>query len=105
MSDAEVVQQEAPPVDEKPVVFSPEDRLRAEKLALQMQNIQLQLQIMQSDLQKAIGSRNTLVVQMNALRDEYLKKYGVDIAKVQINDDGTYTMLQQQVPGVPPVQG
>jgi hypothetical protein len=76
---------------ERPRVIDMVDRLRAENLQARMQNVQLQLQIMQSELQKAMGTRGQLVQEMNTLRDEFLKKYGVDIARLQIHPDGTYS--------------
>ena len=72
-----------------PVTISKEDRLQAELLQSKMQNVQLQLQIMQADIQKALVARNELVAEMNKFRAEFQEKYGLDLAKVQINSDGS----------------
>lgn len=70
------------------------DRLRAENLNAKMQNVQLQLQLMQSELQKALSSRNELATQAQTLRDEFREKYGVALERLKINDDGTYAEVQ-----------
>lgn len=70
------------------------DRLRAENLNAKMQNVQLQLQLMQSELQKALSSRNELATQAQQLRDEFREKYGVALERLKINDDGTYVEVQ-----------
>ena len=75
---------------EKPSKCSMEDKLRAENLQLKLQNVQLQLQVMQSDLQRAMQSRNVLVGEMNKLRAEFHETYGVDLALVQIGEDGSF---------------
>lgn len=77
----------------KPHVISVEDRLRAEVLQYKMQNVQLQLQLLQADVQRAVQTRTELVGDMNALRQEYMIKYGVDLTQVKINDDGTFEQL------------
>ncbi len=71
-----------------PVVVSREDRLELELVTARMQNIQLQLQIMQQDMIKATESRNTLIKRAQDLRTQFQQKYGIDITKVSIGDDG-----------------
>jgi len=106
MSEAEAVQvpQEDPRVDfvqeeatpaapVYPKIISVEDRLRAENLQYKMQNTQLQLQLLQADIQRAVQTRTDLVAAMNSLRQEFLTRYGVDLAQVKINDDGTFEQL------------
>lgn len=78
-------------------VISTEDRLQAELLQAKMQNIQFQLQLLQSDVQKAIESRNNLVGEMKKLRELFQERYGLDLAKIQINPDGT---VQEATPRV-----
>jgi hypothetical protein len=80
-----------------PKIISAEDRLRAENLQYKMQNVQLQLQLLQADIQRAITTRNGLVTDMNALRQEYLTRYNVDLTQVKINDDGTFEPLPGRV--------
>lgn len=98
-----VAVEEKPATPPKPQKVSREDRLEVENLSMKIQNVQLQLQIMQSDLQKALMTRNDLVEQMKKKRDEYMQKYGIDIATVAIADDGTVTPLQNpiKIPGMP----
>lgn len=85
---------EPPPAPDKPTKVSPIDLLRAEKLQLEMRNIQLQLEIMQRQLADALKARGETVARMNKLRDEYIVTYGVDIARMQINEDGTFTPVE-----------
>lgn len=92
---------EAPsaPVEEPkkgPVVIAKEDRVELENFQLKLHNVQLQMQIMQADLAKALGTRDQLVAGMKKKRDELMQKYGIDIATVQINDDGTVVPLPQK---------
>lgn len=72
-----------------PVTVAKEDRLQAELLQAKMQNVQLQLQVMQADIQKAIAARNDLVAEMNKFRAEFQAKYNLDLAQIQINSDGS----------------
>lgn len=96
-SDEQVVTSAPEPEAKKgPVVVAKEDRVELENFQLRLQNVQLQMQIMQADLAKALGERDRLVVSMRNKRDEILKKYGIDIAAVKINDDGTVTPLPQK---------
>lgn len=90
----------APPPP-RPSKISKEDRLELEVFQVKLQNVQLQLQIMQADLAKALAERNNLVEGMKKKREEIQAKYGVDIAQVKIADDGTITPIVQQssVPG------
>jgi hypothetical protein len=76
-----------------PTVIDREDRLEAELLQTKIQNVQFQLQLMQADLQKALETRNTLINQMTTFREVFQNKYGVDLAKLHINDDGTFKVL------------
>lgn len=82
------------PPKAKPERIKPEDRLRAENLMLKLQNVQLQLQVMQADLAKALGSRQAIQLEMEKLRKEFLEIYGVDLATINIADDGTYSTNQ-----------
>ena len=83
----------------KPKFISREDRIELENLALKLQNVQLQLQIMQTDLQKALSNRDELVGKMKAKREEFLEKYSIDVARVNIGDDGVATPHNIQFPG------
>jgi hypothetical protein len=76
-------------MSDAPVVIAKEDRLQAELLHSKMQNIQLQMQLMQSEIQKAIEARNGIIGEMNKFKDEFQAKYGLDLSKIQINSDGS----------------
>lgn len=76
-----------------PTVIDREDRLEAELLQTKLQNVQFQLQLMQADLQKAMESRNGLINEMTKFRTSFQEKYGVDLAKIHINDDGTFQVV------------
>ena len=80
---------------EGPVVIAKEDRLQAELIQARMQNVQYQLQIMQGEIQKALAERNTIIAEMGKFREEFQAKYNLDLAKIQINNDGT---VQEAVP-------
>lgn len=71
------------------VIVAKEDRLQAELLQAKMHNVQLQLQVMQADIQKAVQTRNELIAEMNKFREEFKVKYGQDLATIQINNDGS----------------
>jgi len=90
------VTQENASSDSTPNKIELQDRLRAENLQLKLQNIQLQLQVMHADLQKALQSRNMLVAEMTKLREEFMAKYGVDLATIQIHEDGSYSKVGTQ---------
>ena len=83
--------------DKKPTVVDRADRLEAELLTAKLQNIQLQLQIMQQDMVKAGEARNAVVKRMQEFRVEFLQKYGLDLTKVIINDDGTFRHVKENV--------
>lgn len=81
----------------KPTVVDRADRLEAELLTSRLQNIQLQLQIMQQDMVKAGEARNAVVKRMQEFRVEFMQKYGLDLTKVIINDDGTFRPVKENV--------
>ena len=101
-ADDEPIAEPAPPP--KPSKVSKEDRLELENFQVKLQNVQLQLQIMQADLAKALTERNTLVEGMKKKREEMQDKYGVDIARVTIADDGTITPIPPQASTPNPFQ-
>ncbi len=78
------------------------DRLELENITAHMQNCNLQIQIIQGDLAKALARRNDLVEKMKLKRKEMQAKYGVDIAAVNVADDGTITPSQNpiHIPGM-----
>lgn len=75
------------------VVVATEDRLRAENLTLKLENVQARMQSIQSEIQRLLESRNTIVGDMNKLKDEFIQKYGIDLTKVAIMPDGTVQEL------------
>ncbi len=80
-----------------------EDRLRAENLQLQMETIQKDLQLIQLTVQAKITSRDELVRKMTALKEEFQKKYNIDLAQVKIEDDGSVSpMAPATLPGAVP---
>lgn len=77
------------PAEKKVTVVERVDRLEAELLQTQMQNVQYQLQLMQHEMTKALDTRNTLMQRMVAFRETFQAKYGADLAQVTIQEDGT----------------
>jgi hypothetical protein len=82
-----------------PVKLSEVDRLRAENLFVKGQNIQLQIGHLQKDLQRAQVEGLEVNKKIIALRDEFLKSYGIDLETAQIQDDGT--VISSPAPGLP----
>jgi hypothetical protein len=87
------------PTHTGPVVLSREDRLRAENLHLKGLNLQMQIQKMQQGLQEAGKAGQELQTEIEALRQEYIRKYGIDLATANIQPDGT--VVDQPGSGVP----
>ncbi len=84
------------------IKISLEDRMRAENLQLQMENIQKDLQLIQLQVQGKVSQRDLLLQKMNALRDEFKQKYDIDLASVKIEDDGSVTASPTPAPGTLP---
>ncbi len=96
---------QGPPPAQKPTKVSKEDRLEVEVLSMKLQNVQLQMQIMQSDLAKALATRDQLVEKFKEKREYFLQTYGVDITAINIDDEGNIIRIQpnptlQNIPGL-----
>jgi len=91
LGNEEVAQTSVPSTETRPTALTQEDRMRAQVLQLQLQNVQLQMQVMQNELKQALQTRDQLAQEAQKLRVEYLAKYGIDITKVRIGADGTWT--------------
>lgn len=74
--------------EEMETVISQEDLLRVKVVTLEMQNVQLQLQGMVGQLQALKAREGQLVTEMGTLKAEFVQKYGVDLATVQVGNDG-----------------
>lgn len=74
--------------NETETVISQEDLLRVKVVTLEMQNVQLQLQGMVGQLQALKAREGQLVADMGALKAEFVQKYGVDLATMQVGNDG-----------------
>ncbi len=78
-------------------IVSAEDRLKAENLQLRLETIQYKLQGFQAELQRVLETRNAVVTDMQALQQEFLQKYNIDLTKVAIMPDGSVKDLPQPV--------
>lgn len=74
--------------NETETVISQEDLLRVKVVTLEMQNVQLQLQGMVGQLQALKTRESQLVTEMGTLKADFVQKYGIDLATVQVGNDG-----------------
>lgn len=83
--------------------------LRVENLRLKMGNVQLRLQAINAEVQNLLRSKTDVQSQMESLRLEVLSNFNVDLATVQLDDNGNCTpSLPASMPGSPlavPVPG
>lgn len=75
--------------DGKKLVLPEHIRLRAEVLQLKTHNTQLQLQVLQADVQKALQARSALAEEAEKFRQSVIEEFGVDLASAQVLQDGT----------------
>lgn len=80
----------------EPVKLPKEVVMVLENHQLKMQNIQLQLQILNVEVQKAIEARNSLAKAMEEIRAKIIADYKVDIAMSRIDDAGVVHQLSPQ---------
>ena len=83
----------------KPARLSEVDRLKLENISLKLLNIG-------SQFEKLVAARSGFSRQFDALRTEYLERYGIDIAVTKIDEDGSFCgpLVQGMRPQVEPVK-
>jgi hypothetical protein len=97
---AEATPVEKPAEPKKPTIVEDADRLQVENIQLKAEKLQLELGNLNLQIQSCLTRRNMLQGEMDKLRRKMLDKYGFDLASVQINEDGT--VQPAQIPGMPP---
>ena len=66
-----------------------EDYLEAENINMRMKIFSQDLQLLQQQVQEKLRARDALANEMEALRQKLNAKYGVDVASITIEADGT----------------
>lgn len=69
--------------------MSREDYLEAENINMKMRIFSQDLKLLQQEVQAKLDARNALANEMEALRQKLNAKYGVDVASITIEPDGT----------------
>lgn len=73
----------------RPVKLEEDDTLKVTNLHLLVENCNLQIQLIESDLEKAKKARQEHYMKLVAFRNQLSTKYGVDFITAKVKQDGT----------------
>lgn len=73
----------------RPVKLGEEDTLKVTNLHLLVENCNLQIQLIETDLEKAKKARQEHYMKLIAFRNQLSTKYGVDFLTAKVKQDGT----------------